>query len=78
MKMSKDSSATYSQKTKKGFKKACEKYQNHFEKQKKNRRKTKSKCLVLRNIKIFLRIKNKDWLSIEKNIKYGKIEPLHK
>ena len=33
---------------------------------------------MVANDKIFLKIKNKIWLSIEKNIKYGKIESRHK
>ena len=34
---------------------------------------------VAKDTKIFLKMKNKGYLSIEKNIiKYGKIKPLHK
>ena len=43
------------------------------------KRKTKSENMVASNIKIFLKMKNKGWLSIEKNVmKYGKVKPLHK
>ena len=35
--------------------------------------------MIAKDIKIFLQIENKVWLSIAKNIiKYGKIELLHK
>ena len=72
--MSKYSSAKYYQK-KTSFKKRLVKCIKIFLK----RRKTKKKNMVLNNIKISHKIKNKCWLSIEKNImKYGKIKPLRK
>ena len=43
-------------------------------------KKKKKDCdnIVVRSINIFLKIKQKGWLSIEKNYKYGKIKMLPK
>ena len=61
--MSKDLSARYYQKKKKkGFNKKAVKSIKNFPK----KGKTKSKNMVAKNIKTFLKMKNKGWLNIEK------------
>ena len=70
-----DSSAKYYQKTKERFQKKLVKSIQIFLK----KRKAKSKNMFVNNGKIFLRVKIKVWLSIEKNImKYGEIDLLQK
>ena len=65
-----NSSAKYYQKTKERFqKKLVENIQISLKKTK-----AKSKNMFVNNVKIFLRVKIKIWLSIEKNIKYGEID----
>ena len=59
-------------KKKKKKKEARERYQNLSEKKRK-----KSGNMVANDIKTFLNMKNKDWMSMEKNIKCGKIKTLH-
>ena len=43
------------------------------------KRKTKGNNVAMNNIKIFQKIRNQGYLSVNKGImKYGKIKPLHK
>ena len=73
--MSKNFSARYYQKSKERLqKKAHENYQDLSEEEK-----IKSKNMVMNSKKIFLSMKNKGQLSLEKNIiKYGKAKPSHR